>query len=88
MTIRGDPLASETEFFHLAVHSSPLGNGEPQRAVLFSGPADLPVEQATTFELVVKLKGTRVLGHTIPRSPLARANDRIQVVAPLPPGSG
>jgi putative ABC transport system substrate-binding protein len=43
-----------------------------------SKPADLPVEEATKFELTVKLKTAKALSINVPQSVLVRADEVIR----------
>lgn len=63
--------ASLTDLMHRAT-------GYVDRILKGARPADLPIEQPTTFELVVNLRTARALGLAIPQAVLLRADQAVR----------
>ena len=62
--------ASVERYYRAAVYVDKILKG--------AKPADLPVEQPNTYELVVNLRAAEAIGLTIPQSVLQRATDVIR----------
>ena len=68
----------------LMFYGTPIADGMGYAATLVAKilrgakPADIPVEQPTTFKLIINLKTARALGLTIPKEVVFRADEVIQ----------